>query len=189
MKVAACDCTTADYVAWYKYRVSFEEKAVRLLVFAILVAAFVSLYGSMSNDFVILGASVAMVACAAGAWCLYSKVRLDRELVRYRQEREGDKVVVRFSKHGVEVEKDGKRASYSFKKIRKAREVPWHLFLFLEGEDEPLIIDKKKIQTVADDLEPYYIAKKLREQSPDYKYVRGNDLTYTGKYARLLRNG
>ncbi|WP_139652538.1 hypothetical protein [Raoultibacter phocaeensis] len=188
MKIADCDCTKADYVAWYKYRVSFEEKAVRLLVFAILVGAFVSLFGSMSNDFALLAASVLIVASGAGIWCVYSRIRLDGEIRRYAQEREGGKIVVRFAKNGIQVSENQKRFFYPFDRIRKARELPWYLFLWLDEGAYPLMIDKEKIRTVADDTEPYYIAKKLRELSPDYKYVRGNDLTYTGKYSKLIKH-
>lgn len=186
MKVADCDCTQADFVAWYKYKVSFEEKTVRFLVLVILAGAFVSLFGSMANDFVLLGASILIVALGAGAWCAYNAVRLSKEIQRFSREKEGDRCVVEFVKHGIQVNRDGQRSYYPFDRIQKAREIPWYLFLFLGDGKDPIIIDKRKIRTVADGLEPYYIAKKLREQSPDYRYVKGNDLTFTGKYSKLV---
>lgn len=188
MKIVSCDNTTKDYVAWYKYRVSFEEKSVRLLVLVILAGAIMSLAGSFSNDFAILAISVCFVALGSGIWCFYCITRLNKELCQFENSIQGTKSTVKFSKHGIEVMRDDVKTYYSFDKITKAREIPWFLFLFVEKNDFPLIIDKKKIETISDSLEPYYIAKQLREQSPDYKYVRGDDLTYTGKYGNLLRN-
>lgn len=188
MKIATCENTPKDYVAWFKYRVSFEEKTVRLLVLVIILGALISLAGSLSNNFAILAISILFVAVGSAVWCLYCRMRLDKELREFGQTIQGEKSTIKFSKHGIEVIRNSEKTYYPFGKVVKAREMPWFLFLFVENENLPFIIDKKKIETVNDTSEPYYIAKKLREQSPDYRYIRGDDLTYTGKYSSLLKD-
>ena len=188
MKVVECPNTQGDFVAWFKFKLSYEEKAIRFVVIGIIFCTLISLVANYTEHWLVFFCTLGVLALIIAGWCVYNKRRLEVEMAEFMREKEGRKAVVRFTKHGIKVEREGTSTYYTFDQVRKVREIPWYLFLFVEGENDPLIIDKTRIETVSDSLEPYYIATKLRTLSPNYKYVRESDLTYTGKYSKLVRN-